>query len=99
MVGWVAKALIGFTGVQLLQKTLDVNTNSMEQLRAVLFKEIQAVRINDIFQQPETATDLLEADLKKLDMLYLRGWESFAAHETALKRLLIEQQEGVQQSE
>lgn len=96
MVGWVAKALLGFTGLQLLQKTLDVNTNSMEQLRAVLFKEIQAVRINDIFQQPEMATDLLEADLKKLDMLYLRGWESFAAHEPALKKLLIEHEEGVE---
>jgi predicted acylesterase/phospholipase RssA len=88
---WLAKKLIGFTGLQLLQKTLDVNTNSMEQLRAVLFKEIQAVRINDVFQQPEMATDLLEADLKKLEMLYLRGWESFAAHEPALKELLLKE--------
>jgi len=88
---WAAKKLVGFTGLQLLQKTLDVNTNSMEQLRAVLFKEIQAVRINDVFQQPEMATDLLEADLKKLEMLYLRGWESFAAHEPALKILLLEE--------
>ncbi len=71
-----------------MQKTLDVNTNSMEQLRAVLFKDIQAVRINDTFQQPEMATDLLEADLKKLELLYLRGWESFAKHEKALKELL-----------
>jgi hypothetical protein len=63
----------------------------MEQLRAVLFKEIDAVRINDTFQQPEMATDLLEADLKKLDLLYLRGWESFAAHEPALKKLLLEE--------
>jgi predicted patatin/cPLA2 family phospholipase len=91
MVEWLAKACIGFTGLQLLQKTLDVNTNSLEQLRAVLFKEIQAVRINDVFQQPEMATDLLEADTKKLEMLYLRGWESFAAHEAALKKLLLEE--------
>jgi hypothetical protein len=48
-VEWVAKWCIGFTGLQLLQKTLDVNTNSMEQLRAVLFKNIQAVRINDTY--------------------------------------------------
>lgn len=91
IVEWLAKALLGFTGLQLLQKTLDVNTNSMEQLRAVLFKEIQAVRINDTFQQPEMATDLLEADTKKLEMLYLRGWESFAAREAALKKLLLEE--------
>jgi uncharacterized protein len=46
------------------------------------------VRINDTFKQPEMATDLLEADLEKLKLLYQRGWESFAAHEEALKALL-----------
>jgi len=71
-----------------LQKTLDVNTTSMEQLRLILFNDIQAVRINDTFQQPEMATDLLEADLEKLNLLYQRGWESFAAHEKALRELL-----------
>jgi hypothetical protein len=87
--GWVIKACLGFTALQLLQKTLDVNTTSMEQLRLILFNEIQAVRINDTFQQPEMATDLLESDLNKLGMLYQRGWESFAAHEKALRALLI----------
>jgi predicted acylesterase/phospholipase RssA len=89
MATWLAKACLGFTGLQLLQKTLDVNTTSMEQLRAILFNEIQAVRINDTFKEPEMATDLLEANLKKLNLLYQRGWESFAAHESAIKQLLI----------
>jgi hypothetical protein len=34
------------------------------------------------------AMDLLESDLKKLAMLYLRGGESFACHESAIKDLL-----------
>jgi predicted acylesterase/phospholipase RssA len=89
MAAWLAKACLGFTGLQLLQKTLDVNTTSMEQLRLILFNDIKAVRISDTFQQPEMATDLLEADLTKLDLLYQRGWESFAAHEKALRELLI----------
>ncbi len=89
MAAWLAKACLGFTSLQLLQKTLHVNTTSMEQLRSILFNDIQAVRINDTFQQPEMATDLLEADLKKLNLLYQRGWESFAAHENALRHLLI----------
>jgi uncharacterized protein len=89
MAAWLAKACLGFTGLQLLQKTLNVNTTSMEQLRSILFNDIQAVRINDTFQQPEMATDLLEADLKKLNLLYQRGWESFAAHENVLRQLLI----------
>ena len=85
---WTAKALLGFTGLQLLQKTLDVNTASMEQLRSILFKEIKTVRINDRFERPEMATDMLEFDLEKLGTLYLRGGESFAGHEAALKDLL-----------
>jgi predicted patatin/cPLA2 family phospholipase len=86
---WAVKACLGFTALQLLQKTLSVNTTSMEQLRSILFNDIQAVRINDTFDQPEMATDLLEADLTKLNMLYQRGWESFAAHEKALRQLLL----------
>jgi uncharacterized protein len=89
MVAWLAKACLGFTGLQLLQKTLNVNTISMEQLRSILFNDIQAVRVNDTFQQPELATDLLEANLTKLNMLYQRGWESFAVQEQAIRKLLI----------
>src|SRR6266850_277636 len=70
---WAVKACLGFTALQLLQKTLSVNTTSMEQLRSILFNEIRAVRINDTFDQPEMATDLLEADLTKLNLLYQRG--------------------------
>jgi predicted acylesterase/phospholipase RssA len=82
---WLTKR---FVSVQLLQKTLNVNTFSMEQLRTILFKDIQTVRINDTFERPEMATDFLESDLMKLNMLYQRGGESFANHESALKVLL-----------
>jgi len=83
---WFLKRFV--VSVQLLQKTLNVNTLSMEQLRTILFKDIQAVRINDTFERPEMATDFMESDLKKLNMLYQRGGESFANHEAALKELL-----------
>jgi uncharacterized protein len=76
---WLAKR---FKSVQLLQKTLNVNTFSMEQLRAILFKDIWTVRINDTFERPEMATDFLESNLTKLNTLYQRGGESFASHET-----------------
>jgi predicted acylesterase/phospholipase RssA len=77
---------------QLLQKTLNVNTQSMEQLRAILFKRIPTVRINDTFDRPEMATDLMESDLLKLNILYQEGGESFAKHEEALKLLFDKQQ-------
>jgi predicted acylesterase/phospholipase RssA len=82
---WIKRC---FVSIQLLQKTLNVNTASMEQLRSILFKDVRTVRINEHFERPEMATDLLESDLKKLNMLYQRGGESFAKYETELKDLM-----------
>jgi len=82
---WLAQR---FMPVQLLQKTLNVNTLSMEQLRTVLFKDIWTVRINETFERPEMATDLMESNLTKLNLLYQRGGESFAHHETELKKMV-----------
>lgn len=73
--------------VQLLQKTLEINTTSMEQLRAVLFKTVPTERINDAFTQPEMATDLFEHSLDKLSILRQRGRESFGAREQAIRSL------------
>jgi len=74
--------------VQLLQKTLEVNTQSMDQLREVLFKGVQTVRVSDTFSQPELATDLFEHDLTKLNQLVQRGSSSFASRETKIAELL-----------
>lgn len=83
---WLVKRLIS---VQLLQKTLNINTLSMDQLRNVLFKQVPTVRINDTFERPEMATDLFEHDLEKLNLLYQRGRESFARHENQLSEFLL----------
>jgi patatin-like phospholipase/acyl hydrolase len=82
------KIFLGFTSLELLQKTLNVNTTSMEQLRFLLFKDIKTVRVDQPFTEPEMATHLLESDLKKLNLLYQRGFESYGAHEAALRDLL-----------
>ena len=74
--------------VQLLEKTLEINTQSMDQLRHILFKNVPTVRISDTFEQPEMATDLFEHDMKKLNLLRQRGAESFASREQAIKELL-----------
>lgn len=74
--------------VRLLQKTLEINTQSMDQLRQILFRDVPTIRISDSFTQPEMATNLLEHDLRKLDMLFQRGRESFAPRETQLREYL-----------
>jgi len=76
-------------GVQLLQKTLEINTQSMDQLRKILYKHIPTVRISQSFSEPAMATDLFEHDLKKLNILTQRGVQSFAEHEETLKTFLL----------
>ncbi|NTW88590.1 MAG: patatin-like phospholipase family protein [Desulfobulbaceae bacterium] len=75
--------------VQLLQKTLEINTQSMDQLRQILFYDVPTIRINDSYVTPEMATDLLEHDIKKLGILFLRGRESFASREMQVRDYLM----------
>lgn len=84
---WFAKNFIA--SVRLLQKTMEINTQSMDQLRAILFKHIPTIRISDTFEKPEMATDFLEHDLEKLNILRQRGAESFASHEAELAKFLF----------
>lgn len=86
---WLVKR-IPFNSIELLQKTLEINTQSMDQLRRLLFKDVPTIRISDTFDQPEMATDLLEHDLKKLNILRQRGRESFGQREHELIRFLME---------
>jgi len=76
--------------VQLLQKTLAINTNSMDQLRSILYRPVPTVRISNEYTKPEMATDMFEHDLKKLNILRQRGVESFAAVEDNLRTLLMD---------
>ena len=84
---WLAKRYL--VSVQLLQKTLEINTQSMDQLRQILFHDLPTIRISDSYVTPEMATDLLEHDLKKLGVLFQRGRESFASREKQLREYLM----------
>lgn len=84
---WFAKKYL--VSVQLLQKTLEINTQSMDQLRQILFHDVPTIRISDSYVTPEMATDLLEHDLKKLGVLFQRGRESFASREKQLREYLM----------
>lgn len=74
--------------LQLLQKTFEINTQSMEQLRRILYKDIATIRINETFERPEMATDLMEYNIDKLNILRQRGCDSFAKEEERLKEFL-----------
>ena len=73
---------------ELIQKTFNINAQSMEQLRRILFPDIETIRISEAFTEPSMETDLLEYDLKKLDLIHTRGRESFGKMETTIRNLL-----------
>ena len=79
--------------VQVLKKTLEINTKSMEQLRSILFKDVKTIRISDTFEKPEMATDMFEHNLTKLNILFQRGRESFAGREKELHEYLMNSRE------
>lgn len=87
--GFIARQIKSFMPVQLLQKTLEVNTTSMDQLRQLLFSNLPTVRVSDTFDKPEMATDMFEHNLKKLNLLQQQGEQSFGRWERQIKALLL----------
>ena len=87
--GFIARRINSFLPVQLLQKTLEVNTASMDQLRRLLYANVPTVRISDTFDKPEMATDMFEFNPRKLNLLSQQGVESFARREDDVRELLL----------
>ena len=71
-----------------LQKTMEISTQSMDQLRKVLFRDVETARIHASYTQPEMATDMLEVDLEKLSLLWQRGRDCARDAEAYLRKIL-----------
>jgi patatin-like phospholipase/acyl hydrolase len=71
----------------MIKKMLGANTNTIETLRLILFKDIACIRINEAFPSEDYETDLLESDPKKLLKLHTLGRESFAKQEAELRAM------------
>ena len=71
-----------------LQKTMEISAQSMDQLRKVLFREVETIRIHVRYTQPEMATDMLEVDLEKLGLLWQRGRDCARDAEADLRKFL-----------
>ncbi len=79
--------LNNYPGVGFFQDTLEINTQSMDQLRKVLYRDIakNIIRIDQAYTEPEMATDLLERDEEKLNLLRRRGAACVREYEAQLK--------------
>jgi len=87
---WLYEFLLDRWPFWLTRKTFACNTNTLELVRQLLFKEIQCVRVSDTFAQRDYETDLLEADKRKLEKLFQLGRESYGTKETVIGELLKE---------
>lgn len=87
---WKMRRWLGkLPSVKLLQKSLEINTQSMDQLRKVLYREVPTIRISNRYTQPEMATDMFEANRRKLDLIWQRGRDSARELETDLRKFLL----------
>ena len=85
--GFCHRMIRGNSGYQLFEKVVSANTNTIEQLRQVLFPDVQAVRVNDAFTDNQYSTNFLESDKDKLQKLMDLGRESFGKYEEDVKAL------------
>lgn len=68
-------------------KLLNTSSNTIEQLRSILFRDVDCVRISDGYSERQYATDLLEKRPERLTTLLKLGSESFAKREFEIRRL------------
>ncbi|RCX32807.1 patatin-like phospholipase family protein [Thioalbus denitrificans] len=73
--------------IQLLEATLESNSNTVEILRKLTFEDVSTVRVNGVYRDTSLATDLLESDPKMLRKLFELGREAFGTQEQALAKL------------
>ena len=74
--------------VRQMEKILKANANTIDILASLLFKGIKLVRVNDSFNQPQYGTNMIEKNLKKLQLLHGLGRDSFGKHEQQIRDML-----------
>ncbi len=65
---------------------LKTSSNTVEVLEQLLFKDVRTLRINDGQTGSRYKTDLIESDVALLKQIFDLGRESFAVHESDLRK-------------
>ncbi|OCA77552.1 hypothetical protein BBI01_03640 [Chryseobacterium artocarpi] len=88
------KGLIGYLSYlkffKFVGRILTSSTNTNVILAKLLYPHIRIVRINDVFNQPEYGTNMLEKNKRKLEKLFQLGRNSFASKEAEIENLFNE---------
>lgn len=75
------------SALELFETTIAANSNTIDNLRKILFPNVSVVRINDSETRKKYSTNLLEFDKEKLKDIKLLGGESFLKHRSDIEKL------------
>lgn len=84
---WFMRRVQKIAPVHILQRTLNVSSNTIELQTKLLVPQVKHIRVSDRFESPELALDFLESDLRKLNLLVQKGRECFSKKEPEIKTL------------
>lgn len=73
------------SSVQTFMTLLKTGSNTVEELRNLIFGDIQTIRIDDVFAEDTYRTDFVEADTKMLEKVFQLGRKSFEGREQELR--------------
>lgn len=83
----IGKQTIYSMPIEILQTTLSASANTSEQMRKLIYPNVDTVRINESYSNAALATDLLENDINKLREIQNKGRDSFAKYESQIIQL------------
>lgn len=78
---WCDRQKQKFEVVKILQRTLNVSSNTIETQTRILLPHIPSMRVSDRFESPELALDFTESNVNKLDLLLQKGRVSYSSRE------------------
>jgi len=78
---WYSEVVFKLWPFKMIQKLFATNTNTVETLRKLLFKDITCIRVDESFPDKKYETDLLEANIEKLKQMQSLGRNSYANQE------------------
>ena len=91
---YIEKPLHRFHGIinlfklfKIISRVLNASSNTTEVLTNLLYPDLQIVRINETFNEPEYGTNMIERDMKKLQKMYQLGINSYAKYEKQILKL------------
>jgi patatin-like phospholipase/acyl hydrolase len=93
---YIEKPLHRFHGIinlfklfKIVSRILNASSNTTEVLTNLLYPDLQIVRINETFNEPEYGTNMIERDVKKLQKMYQLGINSYAKYEKQILKLAL----------